>query len=139
MPLRRHRFDPLHQTAAAEQTLLSEIDPELARDLGRALAAAGEEVLAGAVASLPVVEACHCDDPTCASFYAVDPFRAAWLWRHHGRTIELAPGLSVDAAGARIVCVEVHDRPTLKAALSLRYPTDRRAGEKEPTRRGPSA
>ena len=124
MPLRRHRFDPLHHTAAAEETLLGEIDPELARDLAGALAAAGEEVLAGGVASLPVVEACHCDDSTCASFYAVDPFRAALLWRHRGRTIVLAPGLSVDAAGDRIVCVEVHDRPRLKHALSLRFPAN---------------
>jgi len=139
MLLGRHGFHPLRRPAATEATLFSEIDPELARDLGGALAAAGEKALAGAVACLRVVEACHCDDPTCASFYAVDPFRAAWFWSHQGRTIVVAPGLSVDAACDRIVCVEVHDRPRLKAALSLRYPTDRRAGEEEPTRRGPSA
>jgi hypothetical protein len=125
LPLRRHGFDRLRRPAAAEATLVSEIDPELARDLAGALAAAGEGVLAGAVASLHVIEACHCDDPTCASFYAVDPFRAAWLWRQRGRTIVLAPGLSVDAAGGRIICVEVHHRPTLKAALSLRFPANR--------------
>jgi hypothetical protein len=128
MPLRRHGFHPLRRPAGTERTLFSQIDPELARDLSGALDAAGEKVLAGAVASLRVVEACHCDDPTCASFYAVDPFRAAWFWSHQGRTIVVAPGLSIDAAGDRIVCVEVHDRPRLKAALSLRYPTDRGFG-----------
>src|SRR5262245_21472688 len=117
MPLRRHGFHLRHRPTTAEEGLFSEIDPELARDLGRALDAAGEEVLAGAVASLRVVEACHCDDPTCASFYAVDPFLAAWFWGYRGRTIVLAPGLSVDAAGDRIICVEVHNRPTLKDAL----------------------
>src|SRR5215831_2039691 len=113
MPLlRRHGFHPLRRPAATQATLFSELDPELARDLTGTLDAAGEELLAAAVASLRVVEACHCDDPACASFYAVDPFRAAWFWSHDGRSIELAPGLSVDAAGDRIVCVEVHDRPT---------------------------
>jgi hypothetical protein len=87
-------------------------------------------VLASAVTSLRVVETCHCADPTCASFYAVNPFRAAWLWGHRGRTIELAPGLSVDAAGDRPICVEVHNRPTLKAALSLRFPANPESGQR---------
>jgi hypothetical protein len=130
MPLRRHGFHPPRRSATTEGKLFSEIDPELACDLGEALDAAGEEVLAGAVASLRVVEACHCDDPTCASFYAVDPFQAAWLWGQRGRTIVLAPELSVDAAGDRILCVEVYRRPTLKDALSLLYPTDRRSGRR---------
>jgi hypothetical protein len=130
MPLRRHGFDPRRRPAATVGTLLRELDPELARDLSDELDAAGERVLAGAVASLRVVEACHCDDPTCASFYAVDPFRAAWFWRHRGRTIVLAPGLSVDAAGDRIVCVEVHDRPTLKNALIMRFPADGEPGRR---------
>jgi hypothetical protein len=130
MPLRGHGFHPLHRLVAAEGTLFSELDPELARDLGGALAAAGEELLAGTVASLRVVDACHCDDPTCASFYAVDPVRAGWLWRQHGRTIVLAPGLSVDAAGDRIICVEVHNRRSLKDALSLRFPADRASGQR---------
>ena len=48
MPLARHGFRPLRRLAATEATLFSEIDPELARDLGSALGAAGEKALAGA-------------------------------------------------------------------------------------------
>jgi len=128
MALRGHGFHALHRLVAAEGTLFSELDPELARDLGGALAASGEELLAGRVAQLRVVDACHCDDPTCASFYAVDPVRAAWLWRQQGKTIVLAPWLSVDAAGDRIICVEVYNRPRLKHALSLRFPADAESG-----------
>ena len=69
-------------------------------------------------------------EPTCASFYAVDPSRAAWLWRQRGRTIMLAPGLTVDAAGDRIVCVEVHNRPRLKDALRLRFPANPESGRR---------
>lgn len=112
----RLRFFGERFTGAAPLQL-SDLDPALADELRTSLAAAGEPPLAQAAAKLTIVESCRCDDPACASFYAVDRFHAAWYWGRHGRTIPLRPGLSIDAVGERIIAVEVHGRPTLRYAL----------------------
>jgi hypothetical protein len=119
-PLRRL----LDRLARSEPVPLSEIDPVFAEELWAALLAAGEPRLARAVFDLTVADPCPCDDPLCAGFYTVDRFRAAWYWRKRGRTIPLSAGLSVDVVGGRIIAVEVHDRPTLKSALTRLGRTD---------------
>ena len=118
MLLHRHRLRvPRIRPGRAEPVPLRELDPELAHELRAVLLASRDPELANAVGDLAVAEPCRCDDPECASFYTVDRFRAAWYWGRRGRTIPLRPGLSIDAAGTRIIAVEVHDRPSLRRAL----------------------
>jgi hypothetical protein len=96
---------------------LGDVDPALARELRAGLAMAGEDALASAVEELTIVESCLCGDEECASFYPVERFQAAWYWGSSGRTVRLRAGLAVDAAGDRIVAVEVVDRPILRRTL----------------------
>jgi hypothetical protein len=112
-PLRLFRM----QRRQTDPVPLRGVDSQLAEELRTTLLAAGEHELAGAISSLTVAEPCRCDDPSCASFYAVDRFRAGWYWRRRGRTIHLRSGLSIDAVDGRIIAVEVHDRPRLRRAL----------------------
>jgi hypothetical protein len=98
---------------------LKDADPVLARELPMGLALAGEDVLARVVEELLIVEPCRCDDEECASFYPVERFQAAWYWGRDGRTVSLRPGLAVDAAGDRIVAVEVVGRPRLRQTLRV--------------------
>ena len=121
----RHRlrfFGERYPRAAPVQ--LSDLDPALAHELRASLAEASEPVLAEAAAQLTIVEPCRCDDPDCASFYAVDRFHAVWYWGRHGRTIPLRPGLSIDAVGERVIAVEIHNHPTLRHALDRAHGAD---------------
>jgi hypothetical protein len=96
---------------------LRDVDPVLARELRMGLSKAGEDILARAIDELTIVDVCRCEDEECASFYPVERFQAAWYWGRYGRTVRLRPGLGVDAAGDRIIAVEVLGRPTLRQTL----------------------
>lgn len=114
MPLRRHRIgrrtltDVMRPPASAIP-----IDGSLANELRARLEAAGETELVGAVGELRVVEPCACDDPQCASFYALPRFQTMWLWNRGGRTISLGGGYAIDVVGDRIVAVEVIREPSI--------------------------
>ena len=121
---------------------LRDVDPVLARELWVGLAMAGEDDLACAIDELTIVEPCGCDDVACASFYPVERFQAAWFWGSDGRTIALRQGLAVDAAGDRIIAVEVVDRPILRQTLrgEMRVtPVGLRAGQQSGAPVGPVA
>jgi hypothetical protein len=106
--------------AARKPPLLTDVDSEFAEELKQLLVKAGASEFAQLVARLPVVEPCDCDQPDCASFYAVPRFQAGWLWGRGGETIVLAPAqgtVSVDVVDGRILAVEVFHRRGLRGTL----------------------
>jgi hypothetical protein len=92
---------------------LAEVDPDLEAHLSARLGLRYWR-LGQAAAELRVVERCRCDSSDCASFYAVEPFHARWMWVRGGKTLRLEPGLAVDVVGDRIVAIEVQGRAALR-------------------------
>jgi hypothetical protein len=104
----------------SQPPLLSELAPEFASELARALGDAGHSDLARAVPGLLVVEPCTCNQPDCASFYAVPRFQASWLWGHRGKTIQLAGEgglIGVDVVYGRMLAIEVARHDPLRASV----------------------
>lgn len=131
MPLSRHTFSGRGRALGRNRSpiaapYLEDVDPELSEELQQLLAAQGHAALAHAALDLRLIEPCQCNDPTCASFYTLSRFQAAWLWNRGGQTLTLRtePTLSVDVIGDRIVAVEVLQRPKLRNALHSQ-PQDR--------------
>ena len=103
-----------------EAPLLAELAPEFAAELAGLLYARGDPWLARTVANLSVAELCPCNDPACASFYAIPRFVASWRWPGRGTTLDLGATegtIRIDAAEGEIISVEVLDRPELAAML----------------------
>lgn len=106
MPARIHSF---HRLRSGRRTTPTgdPIDPELANELRDRLIETGHVQLASTVKQLRVVELCLCGKPGCESFYTVPANRVGRSWGKGGQTIDLAPGLAVDAVGDTIVAVEI--------------------------------
>ena len=102
-----HRLGRRRKPRAGDPTSPEPVDPALASILRSRLAAMGADHLLGAVDSLRVVARCSCGDPSCASFYAISPTEARWLWGKGGRTIQLGEGLAIDVVNGLIVAVEL--------------------------------
>lgn len=97
--------------------LLSEIAPEFADEIHRSLITDGFADLANQVDSLQIVDVCRCDQPNCSTFYTAPKPDGAYP-KHENIVIESKTGLVVlDISDAKIVCVEVLDRPDIKEKL----------------------
>ena len=95
--------------------LLTDILPELAKELEILLNAKGEISLAGQVAELRIVDRCHCGDDFCSTFYTHQS-------KPNGvcRNIELDPEtgmLVLEVIDEQIVAVEVLYRDEIRDKL----------------------
>jgi len=100
--------------------LVSEVLPGLARRIGSALHAQGEERLAAQVPGLRITAVCQCDQPFCGSFHTLSRPMKRWFIR--GRQVELADGgpgeVVIDVVRGEIAYVEVLYLDDVREALA---------------------
>jgi len=104
----------------SEAPLVSDVLPGLARRMGAALDAQGEERLAAQVPGLRITAVCRCDQPSCGSFHTLR--RPMKRWFMHGRQVELADGepgeVVIDVVRGEIAYVEVLNLDDVREALA---------------------
>ena len=104
----------------SEAPLVSNVLPGLARRMGAALHAQGEERLAAQVPGLRITAVCRCDQPFCGSFHTLSRPMKRWFIR--GRQVELADGgpgeVVIDVVRGEIAYVEVLYLDEVREALA---------------------
>jgi hypothetical protein len=97
---------------------VADILPQLAAELAAGLRGAGEDALAGQVASLRLVARSGCGDAFCASFHTAPPPRGAYGEGHRNVEVPVPKGVVIlDVVQDRVVFVEVLDRGDVRALL----------------------
>jgi hypothetical protein len=100
--------------------LVADVLPGLARRMGEALQAQGEERLAAQVPDLRVTAVCRCEQPFCGSFHTSRRPMKRWFIR--GRKVELADGgpgeVVIDVVRGEIAYVEVLHLDGVREALA---------------------
>jgi hypothetical protein len=112
--------DPRLRARDAEPPLLSDVLPDLAREIQQLLVEQGEAELAAQVPSLRIVDRCRCGDDFCASFY-VQP-RPDGAYGPDHRNVTLSPNqgmLILDVVGAGIAGVKVLYREDVRKAIQV--------------------
>lgn len=105
------------------QSLVSKALPSFAAELRQLLEAQGEPELAAQVPGLAILDRCRCGDDFCATFYTQPKPEGRYGPGH--RNVALMPEegmLILDVVGDEIACVEVLDRPEIRAKLAAVLP-----------------
>lgn len=104
----------------SEGPLVSEVLPGLAKRMGAALHAQGEERLAAQIPGLRITAVCRCEQPFCGSFHTLKRPMKRWFIR--GRQVELADGgpgdVVIDVVRGEIAYVEVLYLDEVREALA---------------------
>jgi len=83
----------------------------------------GENELAAQVSQLRIVERCRCGDDFCATFYPQPRPEGRWAPTHRTLPLDFKDGtVIVDVVSDKIACVEVLDRPEIRAKLLALFP-----------------
>jgi hypothetical protein len=112
-------------TQNEKQPLLASVLPAFAAELGQLLIEQGELELAAQVAGLSIFDRCRCgDDVCCGTFYSRPKPQGGFGPGH--RNVRLFPEdgalLILDLVDGKIACVELLDRPEVRAKLDATIP-----------------
>lgn len=100
--------------------LLKDASPELAAEIESLLRKDGLTDLAEQVTALRIVEFCDCGELNCATFYTAPKPKRGYGPSHENEVLDSEVGLLVlDVVEQQIVCVEILDRPEIRAQLKI--------------------
>jgi len=103
--------------------LLSEILPQLARELEQLLQKKGELGLAAQVPQLAIVDRCRCGDDFCSSFYTQPKPEGAYGPGLECMNLDAADGMLIlDVVAGTIAHVEVLYRDEIRQTLIAALP-----------------
>jgi hypothetical protein len=103
--------------------LVPDLFPELAAELDQLLIEQGEAELARQVATLPVIDRCHCGDDFCGTFYVLPKPKGAYGPSHRNVSLEPKQGMLIlDVVAERIAAVEVLYMDAIRRRLIVEFP-----------------
>jgi hypothetical protein len=98
--------------------LVSEVFPELSKELEELLQKRGEAELAGHIVELNLLDRCRCGDDFCATFYTQPKPAARYGPDHRAMDLDANAGMIIlDVVEGRIVCIEILYRDAIRKKL----------------------
>jgi hypothetical protein len=98
--------------------LVSEMFPELSRELEELLRDKGEAELADQVSELKLVDRCRCGDDFCATMYTQPKPRRRYGPDHHAMDLDANTGMIIlDVVERKIVSIEILYRDPIRKRL----------------------
>jgi len=110
----------------ADPLLLREVFPELTAELESLLKLKSENALASQVASLSIVDRCHCGDDFCATIYTVPRPKGRWGNNHRCFDLDATRGIiMLEVVDEKIADVEILNRDEIRKKLNGVIPLEK--------------
>ena len=98
--------------------LVSEVFPELAKELQELLRNKGEAELAEDISDLTLVDRCRCGDDFCATLYTQTKPAERYGPSHRSFDLDADTGMILlDVVEEKIVCIEILNRSEIRMKL----------------------